>query len=487
MRTSIEKALGLPALTTVVEDLRALRGAVDKELKASLKDEKEAQAGLAAVEKLQGQLDAIVDDLRRTKEIANEASARKDQLQPQMDSNASLREQHAKRAALVNEIEDLEMEILEDRSRIAGLLKSSFWLPCEHIVQSRLAAVNDELDVLVTARSEQSRSVMRAGDIADSLHSGMCVVCMRPLDASTRNALTDLTAEDASGSAEPLEGESRLEALQVMRRELSALAESNGKREQMQDVDARLRRSLIKLEDRRQKLADLKRILDANASDFGSVEAEYNQVIQKIENCRKMIPELESRKVGVEEELKALRNGLKVLAGDSSPIKQRLDVIDGLATIFEESRERFTERMREEVEVAASRIFRDITTEPEYQGLRIQRTYYLQIVDRDDRVVLRRSAGAELVVAMALIGALVECAVSEAPVVVDTPFGRLDLGHRRRLLQWVPSLGNQVILFVHSGEIPADYRQILGTKIGREFSLRRISATHTEIERYRHE
>ena len=88
----------------------------------------------------------------------------------------------------------------------------------------------------------------------------------------------------------------------------------------------------------------------------------------------------------------------------------------------------FANAMRVQVELEASQIFKQLSTEETYSGLRIDGRYYLEIVDSNDRVIRRRSAGADQIVTMSLIGALVRCAVRQGPVVMDTPFGRLDRG-----------------------------------------------------------
>jgi len=140
--------------------------------------------------------------------------------------------------------------------------------------------------------------------------------------------------------------------------------------------------------------------------------------------------------------------------------------------------------MRDKVGEEASDIFKQLTTEPDYDGLSITGKYALEIVDSRKRIVTRRSAGAEQIVAMSFIGALVRCAVRQGPVIMDTPFGRLDTGHRKRILEWAPRIGTQVMLFVQSGEFDRD-RDLkhLGGKVGREFRIRREASNRSSIVR----
>lgn len=83
---------------------------------------------------------------------------------------------------------------------------------------------------------------------------------------------------------------------------------------------------------------------------------------------------------------------------------------------------------------------------------------------------------------MAFIGALAACSADEAPMVMDTPFGRLDTGHRDAILDWVSGFDRQVILFVQSGEYdPERNAAALRGRVGREFTIDRLSPTQSEV------
>src|SRR5207344_3296982 len=85
--------------------------------------------------------------------------------------------------------------------------------------------------------------------------------------------------------------------------------------------------------------------------------------------------------------------------------------------------------------------------------LRINELYGLTILDSEGRDVAVRSAGAEQIVALSLIGALNRLAIKKGPVIMDTPFGRLDTKNRANILRFVPTLAEQVVLLVHGGEV----------------------------------
>ena len=69
-----------------------------------------------------------------------------------------------------------------------------------------------------------------------------------------------------------------------------------------------------------------------------------------------------------------------------------------------------------------------------------------------------RSAGENQIFATALIAGLAEVSGVKAPMVVDTPLGRLDSKHRQNIFQfWTNSNGRQVILLSQDEEIDNDF------------------------------
>ena len=142
--------------------------------------------------------------------------------------------------------------------------------------------------------------------------------------------------------------------------------------------------------------------------------------------------------------------------------------------------------LKNEVEAKAADAFKQMTSRPDdYVDLRISDTYGLDILDENGRVIPTRSAGAEQVVALSLIDGLNRTGKGSGPVVMDTPFGRLDKTHRKNVMQYLPKTSTQLILFVHTGEVDYDDSIIksLGSAIGRRFKIKPKSTYESVLER----
>jgi DNA sulfur modification protein DndD len=193
--------------------------------------------------------------------------------------------------------------------------------------------------------------------------------------------------------------------------------------------------------------------------------------------------------VGLEDKRQALKNEVNRIGSqianqpevDETERRLQRSVNEALE-IVTKSFDRFRESMRDRVAMATSELFRRLTTEKEYSGVSISEDYLLSVVDHQGRALSMISAGANQILTMAFIGALAECSVDEAPMVMDTPFGRLDTGHRNAILSWVSTFNTQVILFVQSGEYePQRHAYLLNGKIGREYTIDRLSPTRSEV------
>ena len=178
---------------------------------------------------------------------------------------------------------------------------------------------------------------------------------------------------------------------------------------------------------------------------------------------------------------KALEGIPKARAAKSTQI---VKIAGELERIFGRSIERLRNDLKTRVEQFASEAFKSLSTQEKYSGLKINNNYGLAILDERGHEVTIRSAGAEQIVALSLIDGLARAGRSAGPVVMDTPFGRLDPGHRANILKYLPTTTNQLILFVHEGEVARgnDLSQ-LSSRIDSVYEIREVNTRHSKIER----
>lgn len=192
-----------------------------------------------------------------------------------------------------------------------------------------------------------------------------------------------------------------------------------------------------------------------------------------------------------EADLKGFRNELEILSKQISnqpAARQRrstakVELCQGLVRVFTQSIESLRDNLRSKVEERATDTFKRLTTQAKYRGLEINENYGLTIIDENGEKVGVRSAGAEQIVALSLIDGLARTGRAAGPVVMDTPFGRLDLKHRSNILRHLPKTTSQLVLLVHDGEVRKETDLApVAERIGKEYTIREVSTRQSKIE-----
>lgn len=92
------------------------------------------------------------------------------------------------------------------------------------------------------------------------------------------------------------------------------------------------------------------------------------------------------------------------------------------------------------------------------------------------------SAGERQLLAVSMLAGLARASGRLLPVVIDTPLGRLDLDHRKRLIQrYLPQASHQVIVLSTDTEITSEAVDRLGDAISHKIRLEHDPTTHATV------
>lgn len=309
---------------------------------------------------------------------------------------------------------------------------------------------------------------------------GLCGTCDQKVDqaaasrirASLESVAPVTTAEGPAGAAF-----SRLAALnEFTDRDVTGTARELWKRHESLRAEQAIQR------DRRSDL--MTEVRDEDERRVKSSTASLSEVMRKIAVTDQGITKLEAAIVKSDQAIERLHDKLRGLGSASLREAQaRSQLLREAGQVFEAAVDRYKADLRGRVEATASDLFLRMSTEKEeYGGLEINENYGLHIVHKQGGVEEGRSAGAEHVVALALMGALQRNAPFRGPIVMDSPLFRLDPGHKTNVLLALPTLAPQVVLLVHEGEARRErVRELLGDHLVREYELVKLSARRTDI------
>ncbi|CAN2243956.1 AAA family ATPase [Candidatus Planktophila dulcis] len=482
VRTSIEKVLGLPALQLLSRDIETLASETNKEVQRVAKKSAENEKVLKDIDATSTGILNKQNDLVELRRIGKQLEDEKLELEKQLAKIDSIKDAYHERKSIRDSKSDLQRDISEIRDQIKVRISESWWAPAMPMLKEKAAAIDSMLAGNNQLLSEINELQRKKLDLQVQISTKKCSSCQQVVNES----------QISNAQKEILEIEKKLESLPTpisnvddiafTKRQLNEFLEDGGVEERLRELDQDVLKRELRIDELSNKDRALTEVLSGNTLDIAALESQYQRANDFIRDSEREVEKKEFELTELKTQLRTLQNSLNRETTESSPVKQEAALLSSLEEVLKDSLEGFRKSMREKVGEEASDIFTKLTTEPDYNGLTITGKYYLEIVDSQKRIISRRSAGAEQIVAMSLIGALVRCAVRQGPVIMDTPFGRLDTGHRRRILEWAPTIGTQVMLFVQSGEFDRERDlKFLGNKVGREYRIQREASNRSSI------
>jgi DNA sulfur modification protein DndD len=456
VRESIEMILGLPAARNARDDMQALKEDLGRRLARANTQDKRYRAAAADHDRLSAEKDQLNRD--RTEILAQITVSREelDALEMELLLYQESKEEAGRLRAERKRLAELQNDLTrkQDERRI---LASDLW---RDVLTPRLKAetarMEEERDQRSTAIARMAQIAAETARLAADVDQATCSECGRSIEADERERIL-ASVQKLQGEAQALEEAAdveRFENLTSVLRQLRKVAPAGivaamkAAEIDIQQIHVNIYRSEEEIKRSERKLRDVP------TDEIERWDQRSRELRSGIADRQTKVQQLDSR---IEEVEMLIARAKRKLLDNENPASQRLarehDVIEVLEDLTKKAVDELTAELRRDVEAEASDIFRQLTTDPRYERLSINEQFGLTIVRDDGEEVKVRSAGAEQVVALSLIGALNRLAQKRGPVIMDTPFGRLDRGHRRNIIRFLPTMADQVVLLVHDGEM----------------------------------
>jgi DNA sulfur modification protein DndD len=483
IKEAIERILGVPVLTNGRADLgEVFKDAQKREAKAAQKNQKTQSLGNLH-EALLKQRDGMQEETDRLKKDLEHVRADK-------TSKEDLLRKTEKTKALLDERARLQEDIAAAETRIKGKeerRKDLLTVAWKGLLISRIQTTRDTLEKeLQNSRDAYQRALVStdmAEKLRQALDGGECSTCGQGLSEPARRRIAAVVSE-----ALPKEERTQLEAqMQGFQSRIVALKQSEAASnadvlQGVQDGIDDLRADKATAEDR---LAEIKeQTKDLDETEVRKLYSEYDKTVTEIGLLLVGIKNQEEALKGTNEQINKVETEMAKFADtDLDTERARKELCDQLRALFAGAVDAYRVRLRGKVEKDATLLFLKLTSEPEYRGLEINDSYGLSIVHQDGQSIPVRSAGAEHIVALSLMGALQRNAPLRGPIVMDSPFGRLDDEHTTKVVKALPGMADQVMLLVYESELdPKQTRSDLEGKLRKEYRIARRSARHSELE-----
>lgn len=483
IKTAIEQVLGVPALINGRDELRTL---LREAQRVQARENKHIEAVRSVAEQqmqVQAEHQAITSDLaalrKREQDTVSEIEEFDEVLsatEAVQQAKAQIDSLKARRAALKLREQQLETEKLT-------IVRDSWKDLLQPRMQARIAHLVS-LEHRQRAGIEQLGGLkVQIGQLRKLLASGACGVCGQEIESSRRSEigaqLGQLEGSLTAGTASALE-------LGTVTEELSRLSRLRavGALERLRTVESELNRVAIEqttIESEDEVLQQ--QIRGHDTAEISRVRALRDQRQQALGRVR---ADLGKRQEEADTLLSKQNELSRIMSKSASARSERsnreVELYSSLEKCFSRGVDVLRNQLRQQVGERATEAFLRLTTEKSFRGLKITDNYGLSIIDRDNRPVSIRSAGAEQIVALSLIDGLNKTAGKSGPIVMDTPLGRLDPKHRAAVLSEVHKLADQVVLLVHEGEIArGEELEQLASRIGAVYEIERLSSSQSRL------
>lgn len=492
IKHSIEKILGVPILQNGVIDIEDCLSEYERmKSRAARNDDKTTQLGQ--------EMEGLTANIEEHQNIILEKQAEqsrlirmKSELEGRMKDTDKLRNW----IILRNEAEK-NKKIAEDKldiikGKIRDLMRTAWRGMLLNTIRDIRESIEKEVTTLDSKRQRKKVADKFIMEMRKAISERVCPICGQEVSTGIIQHLQDLIKESTneySGLTE--EERQRLSDFQAQLNAVNRLVEDTedvktkvaALEEQKDNLELDIGQYRQQIEEFRENISRYGE--DAEESDVLSISKDHSEVEQNLRDIRRGIED-ENKKL---EELKANKEKIATtidrIAGgiDYRVASKKYELCDHVYKIFNKSKSLYRERLKQNVEKDATDLFVKLTGDKDYVGLQINDNYGLEIIHRSGRKVPGRSSGYEHIVALSLIGALHMNAPLRGPIIMDSPFGRLDPTHKANIARTLSSIAEQSMLLAYTGEIDEQVaRREIGNKLIHEYRLERVSSMHTEIK-----
>jgi DNA sulfur modification protein DndD len=193
----------------------------------------------------------------------------------------------------------------------------------------------------------------------------------------------------------------------------------------------------------------------------------------------KIIGQLDTEHTGFDRELKSVREkieNLKKKLEKAEEDRVRVFLASRVQSVLGRYEKELKHRKIEELEDLTTEMYRRLARKDDFVGrVKINpQTFDVAVHDPRGRIRVKRSlsAGEKQIYAISLLWGLAKASDVELPIIIDTPFARLDSEHRTKIARhYFPHASEQVIILSTDEEIDHRYVELLKPYIAKGFLI----------------
>lgn len=469
MQKSIERLSQLDLLQSVQESLSICRNELRDKLKKSNPATAKIQGEIQDKEKSLGDIDKKIEifegDLRKTQ-------AELDCVSKYLTENSI-----EKVSSLSKEIDSLEKSNSGQISKYDTLIKKKEKFLLESAPAILLADVIDDSSKMIEDLIEKGDlpPKIKESFIEELLETGFCI-CGTKLTDAERQRLTAYADKVQLSKLTEIAFEGKNAFANLNTNIDTFLDDLENIKFEIDELDEEIRSTKDTIEQKKEE------ILDYNMDEINRYVKDRDRLNQNIGSINNKLDLLKKRKELAHSELRKLYR-LEEIENQKHSIHdqytKQVEFVQETLQVLRRIQDRVKEKIRKSIEENTKKHFMEfLREEGVFRDVSIDKNYQVSVVNAQGfNALADLSAGQYLILGYAFVVALRTITGYNAPVIVDTPLGKLDTIHRNKITKQLPELlGNvQIVFLVTSSEYTEDVRE--------NFAPYMMDSAYYEIER----
>lgn len=468
IKKSIEDILGLPVLERGANMLNAIQKGLVEEAVKNSKTEENTKQDAILLESLSDKVDGLNKSLQELQDKVDADEKKLGEIKEKQKQNESLQSINTQQDNIRTELKGKEENLDETKLDINRSMESLWKTVISPVVSRQVEEARKrikDLDTKNTIAGVGQNIYEHIDDIFSTPLS--CPDCGHNITKFVKDTVLE-NIQKLSSSPLTEEEISERSSLNAIVSSFTNFKEGDTK-EHISDLLKRkseIQGSIDLLNVKLTELDKQRKSLKTTITDeelLGLIDDQVN-LVAAINTGKKSIEDAINEIDEIEGQIDSLK--LKI-AQNSSKINKKAfknaEFAKNLHSLFVDAMAEYSLKMKDAVEKDATDLFVRIAHNSNYKELEINENYGLRIVRKDGTYVPHRSTGYEQVVAISLIGTLHKNTPISGPIVMDSTFQRIDLRHKSKVIDALPSLSDQVIVLAYDGELDRTYaKQSLG-------------------------
>ena len=463
VREAIETVLGIQELRNSVSDLKDRADKYQNDFLSAQTDADNRRRLKSDLEDLRQEREALESQKEEKEETLEEERERLKDIESEIEDIEEVAEKQSQLRDVERQIEDADSDKIRAEQKLNSILRDS----------GPLIAGFGAQEIPDYSRPEVGHHLESVVEdlLQNDPFDGECI-CGEPLTDDHKDMLESRIERDVH-PAEPFR--------------ISLNDAKKGLPSDVEDIQNRFtewreerRQKDKRLEDLHERKEDLESEIDAiTAEDHEDLKRRRDETERKIKDLEEDIRNLD-RQIGKKENQESQKEKRIQSLGGATKDEQRLeklkDLTDRCAAAMADVKESFVKQRKDEVEQQASEVFQRLTNKPDvYEGIVLDEDYNLRIKTESglrDVETQSPSAGQTQIIAYSFIAGLNNYTARQAPVIIDTPLGRLDPIHKDRLISYYPQFSNQVIILYQPSELSQGDTDVMDRHTSRHLMIR---------------